>query len=214
MGQLYDVGGNTILNNLRQTHYQDESGTQWRMSVFMVSKNVVKVYRLYQSQFVDESLKIRNINKFKTGNKYNTMKTKIILTENELHNIIKNSVVQILQEGQGWDLFKYELRNLLNDDGFSYSDFKEFVKNNGFDNEIKNFIDTGDACVPKDKDLKSWDVYNPNDPWKTAYKSDKQNKKVNRSALGKLGRMAGAYGSAGAYAARGIYNSLKNKIKQ
>ena len=75
LGQAFNAVNKPIDASLRQTHYQDESGTQWRMSFFMVSKNVVKIYRLYQAQFVDESLKTRNINKFKTGNKDNTMKT-------------------------------------------------------------------------------------------------------------------------------------------
>ena len=101
LGQLYDVGGNAILNILRQTHYQDESGTQWRMSFFMVSKNVVKVYRLYQSQFVDESFKTRNINKFKIEYKDNTMKTnkKVIrLTESDLRKMVNESVRIIISE--------------------------------------------------------------------------------------------------------------------
>ena len=34
------------------------------------------------------------------------MKRTIKLTENDLHNIIKESVERIINEGQGWDYFK------------------------------------------------------------------------------------------------------------
>lgn len=101
LGQAFNAVNKPIDASLRQTHYQDESGTQWRMSFFMVSKNVVKIYRLYQAQFVDESLKIRTINRFKIEYKDNTMKTnkKVVrLTESELHNLISESVKQVLSE--------------------------------------------------------------------------------------------------------------------
>lgn len=101
LGQAFNAVNKPIDASLRQTHYQDESGTQWRMSFFMVSKNVVKIYRLYQAQFVDESLKTRNINKFKIEYKDNTMKTNkrvIRLNESKLHNIVAESVKRVLRE--------------------------------------------------------------------------------------------------------------------
>ena len=144
LGQLYDVGGNAILNILRQTHYQDESGTQWRMSFFMVSKNVVKVYRLYQSQFVDESFKTRNINKFKIEYKDNTMKTnkKVIrLTESDLRKMVNESVRIIISEDIGDGSFPNSdallghsikrIEQALAKEGFTMDEYGDDIYGNG-----------------------------------------------------------------------------------
>ena len=144
LGQLYDVGGNAILNILRQTHYQDESGTQWRMSFFMVSKNVVKVYRLYQSQFVDESFKTRNINKFKIEYKDNTMKTnkKVIrLTESDLRKMVNESVRIIISEEIGDGSFPNSdallghsikrIEQALAKEGFTMDEYGDDIYGNG-----------------------------------------------------------------------------------
>ena len=56
LGQIILPNGNFLNTKLRQTTYRDESNTQWSISFFQVSKNVVKIYRILQSEFVDESI--------------------------------------------------------------------------------------------------------------------------------------------------------------
>lgn len=94
LGQGFNSANEPIDKSLRHSHYEDESGIQWRMSFLQVSKNVVKIYRLYQAQFVDETLK-----RIKFDN--NTMeknKQVIRLTESDLHRIISESVKSVLSE--------------------------------------------------------------------------------------------------------------------
>ena len=55
LGQAYNSRGDTLFPNLREAYYEDESKTQWRMSFFQISANIVKIYRLIQSTNVDES---------------------------------------------------------------------------------------------------------------------------------------------------------------
>ncbi|MDE5880699.1 MAG: hypothetical protein K2H60_03135, partial [Muribaculaceae bacterium] len=55
MGQIYNFRGEPIFPNLRHTHYEDESGNQWRISFFQISKNKVKIYRLIQASFVTDT---------------------------------------------------------------------------------------------------------------------------------------------------------------
>lgn len=57
LGQAFNAINKPIDASLRQAHYQDESGTQWRISFLQVSPKVVKIYRLIQSKFVDESIR-------------------------------------------------------------------------------------------------------------------------------------------------------------
>ena len=55
LGQSYNNRGDALFPYLRETNYEDESKTQWRVSFFQVSANMVKIYRLIQSTNVDES---------------------------------------------------------------------------------------------------------------------------------------------------------------
>lgn len=102
LGQIFDQNGNATLNQLRQTNYQDESGTQWSISFLQVSKNTVKIYRLYQTSYVSETI--------------GRSKTIIRLNESDLHRMIKESVRQVLMEYRdskvwGWDYLQKIYRN-------------------------------------------------------------------------------------------------------
>ena len=102
LGQFFDVNGNPIFPNLKQGNYEDESGTQWRMSFFRISTNKVKIYRLYQSASIDESklkkkIFIENNNATNKFRNINNKKKVVRLTESEFLNIIAESVSQILK---------------------------------------------------------------------------------------------------------------------
>ena len=84
LGQVFSPTDEPLDKNLRQTNYQDESGTQWSISFFQVSKNTVKIYRLYQTSYVSETIS-RN-------------KTIIRLNESDLYRMVKESVKRILTE--------------------------------------------------------------------------------------------------------------------
>lgn len=84
LGQVFSSTDEPLDKNLRQTNYQDESGTQWSISFFQISKNTVKIYRLYQTSYVSETI--------------GRSKTIIRLNEFDLHRMIKESVRQVLEE--------------------------------------------------------------------------------------------------------------------
>lgn len=83
LGQVFNANVEPFDRNLRQTTYQDESGTQWSISFFQISKNVVKIYRLYQTKYVNEAFK--------------RCQTITRLTESNLNRIIKESIRLILE---------------------------------------------------------------------------------------------------------------------
>ena len=56
LGQIFNSKNKPLNLILRQTTYKDESNTQWSISFFQVSKNVVKIYRLIQTKFIYESI--------------------------------------------------------------------------------------------------------------------------------------------------------------
>lgn len=56
LGQIILPNGNVFNSNLRQTTYMDESETQWSISFLPISANKVKIYRLIQTRFIDESI--------------------------------------------------------------------------------------------------------------------------------------------------------------
>lgn len=102
LGQVFSPINEPLDKNLRQTNYKDESDTQWSISFLQVSKNTVKIYRLYQTRFVSEGTK-RN-------------KTVIQLTESELHRMVKESVRKVLIEYKdskawGWDYLQKMYKN-------------------------------------------------------------------------------------------------------
>ena len=95
---------------MKQGNYEDESGTQWRMSFFRISTNNVKIYRLYQSGSIDESklkkkLFIENnnaISQFRIMNPQN--KQPIRLTESQLSRMFREIVKRVLKEKQGFQM--------------------------------------------------------------------------------------------------------------
>lgn len=124
------------------------------------------------------------------------MGKKIIrLTEQDLHNIVKEAVEQII-EGQGWNFFKTNAKKAMNgdfdgdnpmDDKNYREDKKKFIKNGSLGTSQKYYDDEGEASY------------------------DKSNKRINKGLSGKLGRKAGVFGTETAIRARNAYNKLKGK---
>lgn len=85
LGQRFDSKGNPLFPNLRQDNYDDESGTQWRMSFFQVSANKVKIYRLYFGTEIDEA-------------KEKLKSNVIYLTESKLKTMIEECMIEIIEE--------------------------------------------------------------------------------------------------------------------
>lgn len=56
LGQVFNYKNEPLDTNLRQTTYMDESETQWSISFLPISANKVKIYRLIQTRFIDESI--------------------------------------------------------------------------------------------------------------------------------------------------------------
>ena len=116
------------------------------------------------------------------------MKQTIRLTESELHNIIKESVMSILKEGQGWDKFKSVNKDIWSGKGDdeNYPSYKEY----------KNYVNNENNRQYYDEDDGEY------------YSSGK---KVNNGLTGKLGRAAGGAGLYASLAARRAYNKLRGK---
>ena len=130
------------------------------------------------------------------------------LTESQLHNIIAESVSQILtemvDEGQGWDLFK-SVRNDYKNRPQSYRlndpEQKAYEKSDEYKQAKKNFINHGNA---EHTDYNLYGDYDPAnsghyakdkesmDFWtKDCSQGDTKYKPINRGLMGKLGRRAG-----------------------
>lgn len=141
-------------------------------------------------------------------NKNIMKKNTIRLTENELKNIITESVKTIL-EGQGFDFFKSTYDDMKNDDDYSLSDFKNFFSQNGMD-DIKDFIKKGHAMPGE-----AGDYYDPNDPllsWNCSTKGETPLKKINKTPYGKIGRAAGSVGAMGIAGMKALGNSIRKKL--
>ena len=122
------------------------------------------------------------------------------LTEGDLHRIIKESVEQILAEGQGWDTFKRGLTKPL--DGGDDADNEEDLDAT---TNIKNFVNKGDV---NGKNLR---YYHKDEPLhSTTYKDGA--KEIDRSTIGKVGRAAGLAAGMGAYGARLGAEKIKNGV--
>lgn len=118
--------------------------------------------------------------------------SKIILKEEDLHNIIKESILNILKEGQGFEFFKRSLND------------KDYLNNFNKD-ELNNFINTGDQRGKiKGYENNFYEVdepsYSHNDF--STMVSPGRVERVNKSKLGKLGRKTGVEASK-------IINKLK-----
>ena len=116
----------------------------------------------------------------------------IHITESELHDIIRESV-NIILEGQGWNMFKYGMNNLSNGDKEDVANnvktmnsdfFKRFPK--------KDYITDGDFNYRTNRHVhnKTYDYYDKN-----GLPSDNPNDKpIERNFKGAIGRWAGLKG--------------------
>ena len=135
-------------------------------------------------------------------------KKQIKVSESQLKDIVKESVMKILSEGQGWNLFKSTVRDTLN------GDYDDYLANGGmspeeqeeYDNDMKNYISHSGDIWGSMKYYDNDGNYRHNNPY--GY-----HKSVNDSTIGKLGRKAGAEASRAVMKARGMYNNIKNKAR-
>lgn len=126
-------------------------------------------------------------------------KKTIKLTESELHNLIKESVKKVLEEGQGWDTFKKGFREINPSDN-------NYEKGRG-KQSFKNFVNTGDI---EGRGLR---YYHPNNPTvATTYKDGV--KEIDKSTMGKIGRAAGVAGGIGAQLAKTGAQKIGKTLKQ
>jgi hypothetical protein len=128
------------------------------------------------------------------------MKQTIRLTESELHNIIKESVINILNEGQGWNLFKKNNQDLWNGeyDDTLKQDFNS-LKDKRIRRDLKNSINNNDDYEYYDEEGRGHDY------------DGKGFKPTNNNLSGKLGRAAGLAGTLASAGLRYGYNKLRGK---
>ena len=141
------------------------------------------------------------------------MEKKLIrLTESDLHNIIKESVEKILQEGQGWDTFKHMNSASFDDINNTYKDGKRFrddVKKIFDDESVQNFVKHGG-----DNSDKHFRYYNPYDPIGGTQVYHDGYKEIDNSAMGKIGRAAGTAAGLGSMAAKRGLGKMGNAMKK
>lgn len=126
-------------------------------------------------------------------------KKTIKLTESELHNLIKESVKKVLEEGQGWDTFKKGFREINSSD-------EDYEKGHG-KQKFRNFVNTGDI------EGRNFRYYHPNNPTvATTYKDGA--KEIDKSTMGKIGRAAGVAGGMGAKLAKTGAQKIGKALEQ
>ena len=121
--------------------------------------------------------------------------SKVVISENDIKEMVLATVAKILNEGQGFAVFKNAIKGksdpMLND--------KE---------ARQRFINTGDGREGRnEKDNKYWDETNPMYSSKYSWGTSLDNSQVDfvdKSKFGKLGRQAGVAGAR-------MVNALKNK---
>lgn len=160
-----------------------------------------------------------DINENKTNLTENTNKTVMKINESQLRQIIKESLIQIISEGQGFNAFKSivkDYHNYRNDDTTTQDEIDGMVNDmnkSGFDREhTKNFINRG--AFLSDDDFNS---YYPDDETLYHQKDTVDNvgtfkhhvpdgwEKVDKSTMGKLGRKMGLRAGQG-------YINVANKL--
>ena len=105
-------------------------------------------------------------------------KKTIKLTESELHNLIKESVKKVLEEGQGWDTFKKGFREIKSSD-------EDNEKGHG-KQKFRNFVNTGDI------EGRNFRYYHPNNPTvATTYKDGAKEIVLTGVNTGDFGRHTG-----------------------
>lgn len=135
------------------------------------------------------------------------MSKKLIrLTESDLHKIIKESVEKVLQEGQGWDSFKYISKAKADD--YEDGEFRKTARAAFGGDDIKNYIETGDS------DRRQQGYYNPKDPLMGSDIYRDGNKLIDRSKMGQLGRAAGLGAGFGVLAAKRGLGKMGNAMKK
>lgn len=141
------------------------------------------------------------------------------INETQLRKIIKESIMQIISEGQGYNAFKSMVKdyhNYRNDDTTTQDDIDGMVNDmnkSNFDNEYtRNFINRGAFLSDDD-----FDTYYPDDETLYHKKDTVDNvgnfkhhvpdgwEKVDKSTIGKLGRKMGLRAGQG-------YINVANKL--
>lgn len=137
------------------------------------------------------------------------MKKTIRLTESDLHDIIKESVNKILNEGQGWDFFKKRTKEIWDGDyDDTIKDYQNEKNTEEYKKDKKNFINKGSAYSDNDN------YYHTDEPTRTLQdKFGKYNKPINKGVTGKVGRALGVAGVNAAMGARHAYNKMRGAYK-
>jgi hypothetical protein len=160
-----------------------------------------------------------DINENKTNLTENTNKTVMKINESQLRQIIKESLIQIISEGQGFNAFKSMVKkyhDYRNDDTTTQDEIDGIVNDmnkSKFDDEhAKNFINRGAFLSDDD-----FDSYYPDDETLYHQKDTVGNvgtfkhhvpdgwEKVDKSTMGKLGRKMGLRAGQG-------YINVANKL--
>ena len=130
------------------------------------------------------------------------MNKKLIrLTESDLHRIVKESVYRILDEGQGWNIFKDRAKGILRGE---YDDDLDQLKTDDAKKEKQNFINKGNAAGFDDDYYDEYGDSHPNN-------QTGRYKPMNKSLSGRLGRRAAVNGIQAVAGGRALYNKLRNK---
>lgn len=132
------------------------------------------------------------------------MKQRIRLTEEDLHKIVKESVYRILNEGQGWNIFKDRAKGILRGE---YDNELNQLETDDGKKETQNFIKHGNSNGFDD------DYYDENGDSHTSNYTGKY-KPMNKGFSGRLGRRAAVNGIKAVANGRNLYNKLRNKKGQ
>lgn len=130
------------------------------------------------------------------------MNKKLIrLTESDLHRIVKESVYRILDEGQGWSIFKDRAKGILRGE---YDNDLGQLKTDDGKKETQNFINHGNGSGFDD------DYY---DEHGDSYPNNQTGryKPMNKGLSGRIGRRAAVNGIQAVAGGRALYNKLRNK---
>ena len=110
------------------------------------------------------------------------MRKVIRLTESDLHRMIKESVREVLNEGQGLDFAKSTWKD-TKDNNYQWDEFKNNFQDD-FSKRAKNFINKGDV------EGKDTEYYGDTFP-EEGYTYGDEDKRINKTLRGKIGRAAG-----------------------
>ena len=170
----------------------------------MINKNLHNVSQM-RVQFTLAPITSNSTTSTNESYKKNTIR----LTESDLHKVIKESVMNVLKEGQGLDFFKDTYKDMANDEDFDLSDFLNYWKHNRSD--VKNFVKSGDAFTSDSNRV--GDFYDPQNPL-ISYPGNRTGyKKINKSTYGKMGRATGAIGANATALGTAIKNSIRKRIR-